>query len=128
MESSFYVFYQIFRLFIILGILIFYKHNITFFKFIFFRTSDYSINTLNINPTGDWISIGCGYGSESKLMVWEWQSETYILNQQSHGQKIKAISYSPDGSLIATGAEDGKVIYIFNMFEIFSIYILKMFR
>lgn len=53
--------------------------------------------------------VACGYGSEAQLVVWEWQSETYILKQQSHSQTITSAAFSPDGSLIATGAEDGKV-------------------
>ncbi|PIO55264.1 hypothetical protein TELCIR_23350, partial [Teladorsagia circumcincta] len=40
--------------------------------------------------------------------VWEWQSETYVLKQQAHSQRILAVQYSPDGSLLGTGAEDGK--------------------
>ena len=46
---------------------------------------------------------------DAQLIVWEWQSESHILKQQSHSQTITAIAYSPDGSILATGAEDGKV-------------------
>ncbi|PAV91924.1 hypothetical protein WR25_06225 [Diploscapter pachys] len=73
------------------------------------RVSDYAVSTVAINRTGDWLGIGCGQGSNAQLIVWEWQSETYALKQQSHSQRISTISYSPDGSLLATGAEDGKV-------------------
>lgn len=67
------------------------------------------ISTLAINSTGDWLAIGCGQGSSAQLVVWEWQSETYIMKQQSHSQAITSVAYSPDGALLATGAEDGKV-------------------
>ena len=67
------------------------------------------INSLDINAAGDCVLIGCGQGSEAQLVVWEWQSETYVLKQQSHSQNITSAAYSPDGSLVATGAEDGKV-------------------
>ena len=96
-----------------------------------FRVSDYAVSTVAINRTGDWLGIGCGQGSNAQLIVsfiaysqsfflnfkllfqvWEWQSETYALKQQSHSQRISTISYSPDGSLLATGAEDGKVIIL----------------
>lgn len=62
-----------------------------------------------VNKSGDWIAIACGKGTEGQLVVWEWQSETYVMKQQSHSQSITTVAYSPDGSQIATGAEDGKV-------------------
>uniref|UniRef100_A0A914DMK3 Small-subunit processome Utp12 domain-containing protein n=1 Tax=Acrobeloides nanus TaxID=290746 RepID=A0A914DMK3_9BILA len=73
------------------------------------RVSEMQISTLAINSTGDWLAIGCGQGSSAQLVVWEWQSETYIMKQQSHSQAITSVAYSPDGALLATGAEDGKV-------------------
>jgi WD40 repeat protein len=47
--------------------------------------------------------------STHRLLVWEWQSETYVLKQQGHFYDVNALAYSPDGQLIATGGEDGKV-------------------
>ena len=42
--------------------------------------SDKSIASVKFNNTGDWIAFGCsGIG---QLLVWEWQSETYIVKQQ----------------------------------------------
>ena len=42
--------------------------------------SDKSIASVAFNNTGDWIAFGCsGIG---QLLVWEWQSETYIVKQQ----------------------------------------------
>lgn len=73
------------------------------------RASDFKISTLSMNESCDWLSIGCGEGSQSQLIVWEWQSESYVLKQQSHSQTVLAAAFSPDGSLLATGAEDGKV-------------------
>ena len=74
------------------------------------RASDFRITTLSMNEPGDWLALGCGEGSQSQLIVWEWQSESYVLKQQSHSQNILTAAFSPDGSLLATGAEDGKVI------------------
>ncbi|KAI1729223.1 WD domain, g-beta repeat domain-containing protein [Ditylenchus destructor] len=74
-----------------------------------FRASELRINTLDINDTGDWLAIGCGQGFDAQLIVWEWQSESYVLKQQSHSQTITSVAYSPDASLLVTGAEDGKV-------------------
>jgi len=42
-------------------------------------------------------------------MVWEWKSETYAIKQQGHSYDLSTVAYSPDGSFIATGADDGKV-------------------
>ncbi|KAF7630903.1 hypothetical protein Mgra_00008824 [Meloidogyne graminicola] len=74
-----------------------------------FSIDNKPINSINFNSRGDWLSIGCGRGMDSQLLVWEWQSESHILKQQSHSQTITAINYSPDGSILATGGEDGKV-------------------
>ena len=38
-----------------------------------------------------------------QLLVWEWQSETYVMKQQGHASDMTCLSYSPDGSLLATG-------------------------
>ncbi|XP_056410570.1 periodic tryptophan protein 2 homolog [Hyla sarda] len=69
--------------------------------------SDQSISSITINSTGDWISFGSsGLG---QLLVWEWQSESYILKQQGHFNNMVALCYSPDGQHIVTGGDDGKV-------------------
>lgn len=44
-----------------------------------------------------------------QLFVWEWKSETYILKQQGHFYDLSCLAYSPEGSFIATGGDDGKV-------------------
>ena len=41
--------------------------------------------------------------------MWEWQSESYILKQQSHVDSITDLSYSPDGGRIITTADDGRI-------------------
>lgn len=53
--------------------------------------------------------IAFGSKAMGQLLVWEWQSETYILKQQGHYYNISSLDYSPDGSIIATGGEDSKV-------------------
>jgi periodic tryptophan protein 2 len=59
------------------------------------------------NATGDWIAFGSS--KFGQLLVWEWQSESYILKQQGHAHDMPCLSYSPDGQFIATGGDDGKV-------------------
>lgn len=44
-----------------------------------------------------------------QLLVWEWQSESYILKQQGHFNSMVSLAYSPDGQYIVTGGDDGKV-------------------
>ncbi|KAJ8959273.1 hypothetical protein NQ314_006301 [Rhamnusium bicolor] len=69
--------------------------------------SEEKISSIALNSTGDWIALGCsGLG---QLLVWEWQSETYIMKQQGHSSNMSCVSYSTDGQLLATGGEDGKV-------------------
>ncbi|RWS27433.1 Dip2/Utp12 domain and WD-repeat protein-like protein [Leptotrombidium deliense] len=84
-----------------------------------------SIDSVSINCTGDWIAIGSGIdsvgsselnkdrSSQSQLIVWEWQSETYILKQSGTGTGLTNVSecacYSPDGSYVASGGTDGKI-------------------
>jgi periodic tryptophan protein 2 len=45
----------------------------------------------------------------SQLLVWDWQSESYILKQQSHHDTLNALAYTPDAQKIATCADDGKI-------------------
>ncbi|KAJ4452083.1 hypothetical protein ANN_03599 [Periplaneta americana] len=69
--------------------------------------SDQKISSIALNSTGDWVALGCvGLG---QLLVWEWQSETYVMKQQGHFNNMTCLAYSPDGQYIVTGGEDGKV-------------------
>ncbi|KAL3880486.1 hypothetical protein ACJMK2_032721 [Sinanodonta woodiana] len=69
--------------------------------------SEQSITSIAFNNTGDWIALACtGLG---QLLVWEWQSETYVLKQQGHFNNMDCLAYSPNGQHIATGGDDGKV-------------------
>ncbi|RAL66436.1 hypothetical protein DID88_006127 [Monilinia fructigena] len=42
-------------------------------------------------------------------LIWEWQSESYILKQQGHFDSMNSLVYSPDGQKIITTADDGKI-------------------
>ncbi|KAG5852379.1 hypothetical protein ANANG_G00061770 [Anguilla anguilla] len=87
---------------------IFHLHELPEFNLIHsLSISDQQINSICINSPGDWIGFGCsGLG---QLLVWEWQSESYVFKQQGHFNNMAALSYSPDGQYIATGGDDGKV-------------------
>lgn len=65
------------------------------------------ISTSVFNPTGDWLALGTsGLG---QLVVWEWQSQCFVLKQQGHYDQLMALDYSPEGQYLATGGSDGKV-------------------
>ncbi|KAK3099531.1 hypothetical protein FSP39_005884 [Pinctada imbricata] len=69
--------------------------------------SDQVIASVAFNKSGEWIGLACsGLG---QLLVWEWQSETYVLKQQGHFNNMNCLAYSPDGQHIVTGGDDGKV-------------------
>lgn len=69
--------------------------------------SDYPISAALFNCTGDWVALASR--EIGQLLVWEWQSEQYIMKQQGHSSEMTSIAYSPDGQYIATGGEDSKV-------------------
>jgi periodic tryptophan protein 2 len=69
--------------------------------------SHQSLNTASINLSGEWIALGSS--RLGQLLVWEWQSETYVLKQQGHLYGLNALDISNDGQYMATGGEDSKV-------------------
>lgn len=69
--------------------------------------SNFSLNAATINATGEWLALGSS--RLGQLLVWEWQSETYVLKQQGHLYGMNCLDFSSDGNYVATGGEDGKV-------------------
>eukprot|EP00536_Pseudo-nitzschia_multiseries_P010973 jgi/Psemu1/204669/e_gw1.354.56.1 len=69
--------------------------------------SNQVINTCVLDTTGEWLALGCP--KSQQLLVWEWRSETYILKQRGHAYGMKCMAYSPDGVVVCTGGEDGKI-------------------
>jgi len=65
------------------------------------------ITSVAVNRTGEWLAFGAS--KLGQLLVWEWQSESYVLKQQGHFFDMNALSYSSDAQHIATGGDDGKV-------------------
>lgn len=62
---------------------------------------------MTLNNSGEWLAFGASHLGQ--LLVWEWQSESYILKQQGHFDSMNALVYSPDGQRIITTADDGKI-------------------
>ncbi|KAJ1948790.1 U3 snoRNP protein [Linderina macrospora] len=69
--------------------------------------SSQAINTIAVNPTGEWLALGSS--KLGQLLVWEWQSETYVLKQQGHFYDMSCVAYSADGQYVATGGDDAKL-------------------
>ncbi|CZT21947.1 probable periodic tryptophan protein PWP2 [Ramularia collo-cygni] len=66
-----------------------------------------NVDTVTINQSGEWLAFGSS--ALGQLLVWEWQSESYILKQQGHFDSMNALTYSPSGDRIITCADDGKI-------------------
>jgi periodic tryptophan protein 2 len=69
--------------------------------------SQNNIDFVTINRSGEWLAFGAS--KLGQLLVWEWQSESYILKQQGHFDSMNALTYSPDGQRIITTSDDGKI-------------------
>ena len=69
--------------------------------------SQNNIDFVTINRTGEWLAFGAS--KLGQLLVWEWQSESYILKQQGHFDAMNALVYTPDGQRVVTAADDGKI-------------------
>lgn len=69
--------------------------------------SQNDIDFVTINASGEWLAFGAS--KLGQLLVWEWQSESYILKQQGHFDSMNSLVYSPDGQRIVTTADDGKI-------------------
>ena len=62
---------------------------------------------VTLNSSGEWLAFGAS--KLGQLLVWEWQSESYILKQQGHFDSMNALVYSQDGQRIITASDDGKI-------------------
>lgn len=69
--------------------------------------SQEKIASVAVNASGEWLAFGAA--RLGQLLVWEWQSQSYVLKQQGHFSTMNTVAYAPDGVNVATGGEDGKV-------------------
>ncbi|POW07197.1 hypothetical protein PSTT_08455, partial [Puccinia striiformis] len=68
--------------------------------------SQEKITSVAIDPTGQWLAFGAS--KLGQLLVWEWQSESYILKQQGHYFDMNTLAFSTDGQTIVTVVEFAK--------------------
>ncbi|KAL8667798.1 MAG: hypothetical protein Q9202_000262 [Teloschistes flavicans] len=66
--------------------------------------SQQGIDHVAINKSGEWLALGAA--KLGQLLVWEWQSESYILKQQGHFDRMNDLVFSRDGNRIITAADD----------------------
>jgi periodic tryptophan protein 2 len=71
--------------------------------------SQKKIDSVVINATGEWLAFGSS--KLGQLLVWEWQSESYVLKQQGHYYDMNSLSYSTDGQNIAICKKWSSVIF-----------------
>jgi periodic tryptophan protein 2 len=69
--------------------------------------AQHKVTTCAINASGEWLAFGSS--ALGQLLVWEWQSESYVLRQQGHAFPPTSLAYSPDGQTIVTGGDDCRV-------------------
>jgi len=69
--------------------------------------SQEKITSVTINSSGEWLAFGAT--KLGQLLVWEWQSESYVLKQQGHYFDMNSLAFSSDGQTIVTGGDDGKL-------------------
>ncbi|BFZ60013.1 U3 snoRNP protein [Saitoella coloradoensis] len=69
--------------------------------------SNNDIDSVTINKSGEWLAFGAS--KLGQLLVWEWQSESYVLKQQGHFDVMNTLAYSPDGQRLVTASDDGKI-------------------
>uniref|UniRef100_A0A3B3HKU2 PWP2 small subunit processome component n=1 Tax=Oryzias latipes TaxID=8090 RepID=A0A3B3HKU2_ORYLA len=87
---------------------VFHLHELPEFNLVHsLSISQQRIASVAVNASGDWIAFGCS--RMGQLLVWEWQSESYVFKQQGHFNNMAALAYSPDGQYIVTGGDDSKV-------------------
>jgi len=71
------------------------------------KISKHKITALTVNSTGEWFAVGVA--KVGSLLVWEWQSERYILKQRGHPAGLQCLAYGHEGKYIATGGNDNKL-------------------
>ena len=60
--------------------------------------SQEKISSVAVNATGEWLAFGAK--KLGQLLVWEWQSESYVLKQQGHFFDMNTLAYSPDAQYV----------------------------
>ncbi len=71
-----------------------------------FSVGENKISTLAVNKSCTWVCLGLK--TFGQIIVWEWKSQSYIINQKGFVHETTSISFN-NHKLFATGTNDGKV-------------------
>jgi periodic tryptophan protein 2 len=69
--------------------------------------SPFSMSSIKLSNHGNWLAMSSGKADQ--LIVYDIQSETYIMKQQGHKNYSNSICYNSTGDLIASGDDEGKI-------------------
>jgi WD40 repeat protein len=74
----------------------------------------YCADDVSIAPNRSWLAIAAGRHSGSRLILWDMEKQSEILNQKGQ-PTVMAIAFSPDGKFVATagGAYGQNTVRIF---------------
>ncbi len=64
---------------------------------------------LEFSPDGRFLATASGDINSNSVKVWNAENGTETLSLKGHEARVRAIGYSPDGKLIATGSRDGTI-------------------
>lgn len=70
------------------------------------RYHQLSVNGLAFNPIEHEVKFA-SVSSDRQVILWGMEQKTPIAILSGHTQAVKAIAFSPDGKLLATGGDDG---------------------
>ena len=66
-----------------------------------------SIDAIALDASGSRVALGSRRFGQ--LVVWDWRAESFVLKQQGHDHAATCVAWSPDGRVVASGADDRKV-------------------
>lgn len=69
---------------------------------------DITVSCVKFSNEGDWIALS-SFRDHDILIIYDYESKTFVLKQESHRSNVRAIAYSHLGDIIATGDDMGEI-------------------
>lgn len=69
--------------------------------------SDYNVWSVAFNPDGTKLAFGDSYG----INLWDTTTDQRVRRINGHTQRINQVAFSPDGSILVSGSQDGTIIF-----------------